>query len=456
MQVVNRRRRPGVNSRRNDRGVGAEPSRAVRGSRFAALEEEGLDANEVSEDVQVRNVAAGKEVEVECNAHVGGCEEIPAEVAPVTSTASLAAGHVSRRALIPGETSTPKNSLVEPSDAHIADRGGAVQGKFASKGRVIPVPTSLAASKHSVIQGALDPAFERSFNLLVKNQVLLPEPVLETLAATPPPESRHGDDVPGWRWDEKRLFRVSSAYAALLDARGSSPPSVWNKIWSLQVPQRVRIFMWITAHKRHLTNAERFRRHIANSETCGICQGASEDIDHVLRFCTRASTLWRCVLGRDDAHRLDALPFEEWLHGNITGRLVNGVARDEWGMRFSIYCWLLWKRRCSIVLDTEFIERESVLDWATRFIEDCNTAFNPLRTAPRMLQSSGRAWEGPPIGWVKGNVDAAVNVSNGRAAVGGVFRDADVQGESFRHPPVEVIALLEAEQQHWEGRALGS
>ncbi|KAK9020510.1 hypothetical protein V6N11_010533 [Hibiscus sabdariffa] len=226
-------------------------------------------------------------------------------------------------------------------------------------------------------------------------KTLLPSPVLETLAATPPPVAHHGDDVPGWRWDEKRQFRVSSAYEALLDTRERSHPIIWNKIWSLQVPQRVHVFMWITVHRRHLTNAE------------------------------RASILWRCVLGQEVVNRFDALPFDVWLHGNITDRLFNGVARDDWSMRFSVYCWLLWKRRCSIVLDTDFIERESVLDWATRFIEDCNIAYNPLRTAPTVVQRPVRSWEGPPHGWVKGNVDAAVNVSNGRAAVGGVFRDAD-------------------------------
>ncbi|KAK8993366.1 hypothetical protein V6N11_033467 [Hibiscus sabdariffa] len=246
----------------------------------------------------------------------------------------------------------------------------------------------------------------------------------------------------------------------------------------------------------------------------------------------RASVLWRSVLGQEVANRFDALPFDVWLHGNITGRLFNGVARDDWSMRFSVYCWLLWKRRCSIVLDTDFIERESVLDWATRFIEDCNIAYNPLRTAPTVVQRPVRSWEGPPHGWVKGNVDAAVNVSNGRSSVlvaelwaireglyqawNDGFRHVELetdnveaaricnglstamqnsvlvseiqewlqrcwhvrvryvdrasnavadtlaklgqrtllQGGYFRHPPVEVLALVEAEQRHWEGRVL--
>ncbi|KAL4272499.1 hypothetical protein GQ457_13G019110 [Hibiscus cannabinus] len=124
MQVVNRRRRPGTNSMKNDRGVGAEPSRVARGSRFAVLEEEGIDAN----------------------------EGVQAEADQLPSSAHLIEGRESGRVLIRGEASAPKENLVVAGDVRIADRGGVVQEKVASKGRVIPVPTSLAASKHSVIQ----------------------------------------------------------------------------------------------------------------------------------------------------------------------------------------------------------------------------------------------------------------------------------------------------------------
>ncbi|KAK9034590.1 hypothetical protein V6N11_050747 [Hibiscus sabdariffa] len=246
----------------------------------------------------------------------------------------------------------------------------------------------------------------------------------------------------------------------------------------------------------------------------------------------RASTLWRCVLGQEIANGFDALPFDVWLHGNITGRLINEAERADWGMRFSVYCWLLWKRRCSLVLDVDFIERETVLDWSNRIIEDCKAVYSPLRTATTVVQRPVWSWEGPPHGWVKGNVDAAVNVSDGRAAVGGSFETRDglhqawnggfrhveletdnaeaaricnglsttmqhsvlvsdiqewlqrcwqvrvryvdrssnavadklakmgqrtfLQRSYFQSPPVEVIALVDAEQRHWEDRLMGS
>ncbi|KAK8560390.1 hypothetical protein V6N13_082833 [Hibiscus sabdariffa] len=52
---------------------------------------------------------------------------------------------------------------------------------------------------------------------------------------------------------------------------------------------------------------------------------------------------------------------------------VSGLQRPgmDWGMRFSIWCWLLWKLRCCIVLDDEFSEREGVLDIGYRLIVEC-------------------------------------------------------------------------------------
>ncbi|KAK8602828.1 hypothetical protein V6N13_085030 [Hibiscus sabdariffa] len=45
------------------------------------------------------------------------------------------------------------------------------------------------------------------------------------MAAIPPPLPHFGSDVPGWGWDEKREFQLSSTYAFLMKAvdRNRSP-----------------------------------------------------------------------------------------------------------------------------------------------------------------------------------------------------------------------------------------
>ncbi|KAK8512435.1 hypothetical protein V6N12_075014 [Hibiscus sabdariffa] len=72
------------------------------------------------------------------------------------------------------------------------------------------------------------------------------------------------------------------------------------------------------------------------------------------------------------ANQLATLPLDEWLHGNITGSLVAAVGGVDWGMRFSIFCWLLWKVMCSMVLDGDYVERESVFNQGNRLILEWN------------------------------------------------------------------------------------
>ncbi|KAK8550128.1 hypothetical protein V6N12_038858 [Hibiscus sabdariffa] len=229
----------------------------------------------------------------------------------------------------------------------------------------------------------------------------LPEVVLDHLAATPPPLPHLGEDVLGWRWDAKREFRVSSAYSVLMQDGARIRNSKWTRIWSLKVPQRVKVFLWITAHQRLLTNVERVRRHIASSDMCGLCLSEPEDIDHVLRRCEKAKDLWRNVLGREVAASLDSLPFEEWLHGNISCRLPEIIDRADWDMEFAIYVWLLWKLRCSLVLDLNFVERGSVWDRGRRLFLECKAINTAAVRGPAMELNTETRWVSPPRGWIK-------------------------------------------------------
>ncbi|KAK8977930.1 hypothetical protein V6N11_059559 [Hibiscus sabdariffa] len=164
--------------------------------------------------------------------------------------------------------------------------------------------------------------------------------------------------------------------------------------------------MWITSHKHHLMNIERVRRYIASSDEFGMCHTGLEDIDNVLQFFVKACELWGCVLGQEVVNTFDTLPFKDWLHGNNTGRLVAAVGRKNWGVKFSIFCWLLWKLRCSMVLDGDFVERESVLNQGNCLMLECKAVFSASGLVPAATSHLEQRWEGPQSGWIKGNVDA--------------------------------------------------
>ncbi|OMO93701.1 reverse transcriptase [Corchorus capsularis] len=89
---------------------------------------------------------------------------------------------------------------------------------------------------------------------------------------------------------------VSSAYKLL-----ANEPSVdfgWKKLWKMDVPPRVKHFLWLVRHERLLTKLACFRKHITPVATCPRCGVADESVLHVLRDCGTSQLIW-----------------SRWLHG---------------------------------------------------------------------------------------------------------------------------------------------
>ncbi|KAK8976021.1 hypothetical protein V6N11_025520 [Hibiscus sabdariffa] len=151
---------------------------------------------------------------------------------------------------------------------------------------------------------------------------VLPQYILEQIAPVPPPQTCYGPDT---------------------------------------VPQRIRTFLWVTLHQRHLTNAERFRRHLAQSALCPICYLEDEDLDHILRRCLPARNLWNRVVPSDRLAIFLNLPLVTWLRDNLLHRQLNSSFMDGWDCQFAVFCWLLWKDRCTTIFDSESAPTEDIL-----------------------------------------------------------------------------------------------
>ena len=67
----------------------------------------------------------------------------------------------------------------------------------------------------------------------------------------------------------------------------------WKVIWKLAVPQRLRMFMWLSYQDRLMSNANRFIRHLTDDPRCYVCGEVEENTIHILRECPVAKILWR-------------------------------------------------------------------------------------------------------------------------------------------------------------------
>ncbi|KAK8504438.1 hypothetical protein V6N12_030534 [Hibiscus sabdariffa] len=52
-----------------------------------------------------------------------------------------------------------------------------------------------------------------------------------------------------------------------------------------------------------------------------------------------------------------SLPFKEWVLASINSQGFCSRGDAAWPVRFVVFCWLIWKRRCSLLLDDRYVER---------------------------------------------------------------------------------------------------
>ncbi|KAK9008211.1 hypothetical protein V6N11_075113 [Hibiscus sabdariffa] len=146
--------------------------------------------------------------------------------------------------------------------------------------------------------------------------------------------------------------------------------------------------------------------------------------------------------------------------------------RMKWGACFSVWCWLLWKFRCSRVLDEDFIEREGIYDrgselWAVldglRHAWAVNCRRVELETdnkeVERILKHDSESLGASALvmsihEWLRKDWVVIVRhvprecngVADSLAALG---RDYGWQGSTFPTPPWGIVHRLDDERQQW-------
>ena len=116
------------------------------------------------------------------------------------------------------------------------------------------------------------------------------------------PVSLHTDrDALIWPWTLDGVYSVKSAYRilaneSLLSQAGSSNPEaskpLWNGIWRLKVPNKVKHFLWRASNESLPTKFNLYARHILPDNNCGLCEEFPEDVIHCLWLCDHVKSIW--------------------------------------------------------------------------------------------------------------------------------------------------------------------
>ena len=96
-----------------------------------------------------------------------------------------------------------------------------------------------------------------------------------------------------WPRNHDRIYSIKSRYKLLMemelgngaDASSSSTgamKSIWNEIWKLEVPNRVRLLLWCVGNDSLPTRVNLTRRKMLTKSTCSLCKLEPEDTLHAL------------------------------------------------------------------------------------------------------------------------------------------------------------------------------
>jgi len=204
------------------------------------------------------------------------------------------------------------------------------------------------------------------------------------------------------------LFTVTSAYHMLTgnEAPRQDMSSFYGSVWKVLVPERVRVFLWLVVNQVIMTDSERKRRHLCESDICQVCKGGVETSLHVLRDCPAMTGIWLRIVPRRMQPGFFTMSLLEWIHTNL--RQSGNKEGCDWSTLFALACWWGWKWRCGNVFGDNRRCRDRV-----RFLKDVAAEVSLANSNKRELRPVvdrvGRLiqWTAPTVGWHKLNTDGA-------------------------------------------------
>ncbi|KAL9859832.1 putative RNA-directed DNA polymerase [Arabidopsis thaliana] len=246
------------------------------------------------------------------------------------------------------------------------------------------------------------------------------------LAAVVVDEVTGARDRFSWNGSLDGQFSVRSAYRVLTtdDSPKQDLRKLFDSVWKVVAPERVKIFLWLGVNQVIMTNMERQRRHLSDSGICQVCKGGEETILHVLRNCPAMYGLWLRIIPRRRRTTFFTMSLLEWVYDNL--RDHKGVWESPWSTVFLMAVWWGWKWRCGYVFGATGRCRDRV-SFIKDLAREVTKAHAVVGVSRRLVGREERriSWSRPSEGWCKLNTDGASRGNPGLAAAGGVLRESN-------------------------------
>jgi len=136
-----------------------------------------------------------------------------------------------------------------------------------------------------------------SWNHTLVNSLLIHQDASAVLSI--PLFNRTMTDSRIWKVTSDGNYTVKSAYRICVDLLHSSTNAqaaiTWQNIWRLQIPPRVRSFLWRLAQQCLPTCQNLTNRGIPCDDSCVVCESFAESHMHLFFVCAKTKECWESI-----------------------------------------------------------------------------------------------------------------------------------------------------------------
>ena len=207
-----------------------------------------------------------------------------------------------------------------------------------------------------------------------------------------------------WIGTYNGIFTTQSAYHMLakdktkltgLSSNLGRLHAFWKNLWSIDVPNKIQVFMWRACSSILPTKTNLFKQGIVSSSTCPNCNDEAETILHSLWECAYAKECW---LNSPLSHMCSSAHPSNW--SDLVGQVLSQGSTPETEISF-VLAWKIWGCRNDAWLHKSQLATTMVGAKAVSYVEEFLEANQRVESARPTLE---KKWFPPPSLCVKLNI----------------------------------------------------
>ncbi|KAM1559490.1 hypothetical protein ACFX1Z_002858 [Malus domestica] len=212
-----------------------------------------------------------------------------------------------------------------------------------------------------------------------------------------------------WHYTVNGDYSVKTGYGVAMNLmengalgrKGRGAPSehrtnnlAWKQIWRLQVPNKIKFFIWKCCNNALAVRHNLQRRHMRVENICGVCNTFDEPKNHLFFNCEFSHRFWFCSPLHLNSCELAGADFlGSW--DKICTRVKNRDKGEEILQKFVFGLWRLWKNRNELVfngvhrlhLEVMTLWRKNISEYrealSQGLVGECQMHLNPHQLANR-------------------------------------------------------------------------